>query len=117
MCCLIENVLPIDYYTSMLGVLYDSRIFYDLLYYHNERIYEKFKDLEFEPSVLVIQWFICLYVNTLKNNVSLGTNLSIPGPGTFLFFSAFLAQQQQQHASRERECITAKNFAYQLPGR
>lgn len=70
MCCLIENVLPIDYYTSMLGVLYDSRIFYDLLYYHNERIYEKFKDLEFEPSVLVIQWFICLYVNTLKNNIA-----------------------------------------------
>ena len=38
----------------MLGVLYDTKIVYDLLYYHNEKIYNKFKELEFEPSVLTI---------------------------------------------------------------
>lgn len=54
----------------MLGVLYDTKIVYDLLYYHNQKIYNKFKEMQFEPSLLTIQWFICLFTYSLDFQVS-----------------------------------------------
>lgn len=31
MCCLLESILPLDYYSNMVGVLVDQRIFFDLI--------------------------------------------------------------------------------------
>lgn len=62
---LIENVLPIDYYTTMTGVICDKNIFSDLLKVHNTKVYYKLKELELDLTIFCTNWFICLFTNTL----------------------------------------------------
>ena len=38
---IIEEILPIDYYTSMIGALVDQKVFQDLLRAHNPKVCEK----------------------------------------------------------------------------
>jgi hypothetical protein len=54
----------------MIGALVDQKIFTDLLKAHNPAIYEKIEALELNLSVFTINWFVCLFTNTLSIEVS-----------------------------------------------
>ena len=66
---LLENVLPIDYYSSMIGVLVDQRIFNDLIDETLPKISAKFKELSFDTSLFSIQWFVCLFCKNLQSKL------------------------------------------------
>ena len=42
---LIEEILPLDYFTTLLGVSSDHRIFRDLLKAHNNNVFQKLEEL------------------------------------------------------------------------
>jgi len=62
---LLENILPIDYYSSMIGVMVDQRIFNDLIDECLPKISAKFKELSFDTSLFSIQWFVCIFCKNL----------------------------------------------------
>lgn len=58
--------MPIDYYSSMVGVLVDQKIFIDLIDEVLPKIGEKFKQLSFDTSLFSIQWFVCVFCKNLN---------------------------------------------------
>lgn len=68
-CCLIESILPIDYYSEMMGVLIDQKIFNKLINALLPRLGAHFKKNNIDSSIFSLQWFICLFTNTLSPNV------------------------------------------------
>lgn len=52
LCMLIESILPIDYYSNMVGVLIDQSIFYDLFKERLPKLSEHMKMANFDPSLL-----------------------------------------------------------------
>jgi hypothetical protein len=71
MCHVIENILPIDYYTNMFGTIVDQKVFADILKVHNPKISEKLDQLGLDLSVFTINWFICCFTNTFNLEVAL----------------------------------------------
>ena len=51
---LIETVIPMDYYTNMLGVVCDQQVFLACLRIVHPKIVKKFDDVGLDPSVLSI---------------------------------------------------------------
>ena len=49
---MMESMLPIDYYSSMVGVLIDQAIFYDLFKVAIPDLCKHFEDIGFDPSLL-----------------------------------------------------------------
>lgn len=66
---LLENILPMDYYSSMIGVLVDQKIFRDLIEEYLPLIAKKFKELNFDTSLFSIQWFVCVFCKNLKGKL------------------------------------------------
>lgn len=62
---IIETVIPMDYYTNMIGVACDQKIFLDILKILKPQITKKFEEVGFDGSVLSIQWFVCLFTSSL----------------------------------------------------
>lgn len=56
---LVESILPIDYYSSMVGALIDQQIFYELFQESIPDLCQHFRDLGFDPSLLAFQWLVC----------------------------------------------------------
>ncbi len=69
LCSLIETILPIDYYASMLGVLIDQKVFRGLVKTKLRGLSSHLKKLNLNPSVVTLQWFICLFSNKLHPEV------------------------------------------------
>jgi len=51
-CMILETILPLDYYSNMIGVLIDQRVFYILLKKRIPEIVEHLDKLQFDPSLL-----------------------------------------------------------------
>ncbi|CDW83987.1 tbc domain-containing protein [Stylonychia lemnae] len=67
---LVETILPLDYYSNMVGALIDQKIFYDIF---KEKIPDLCNHLEsvgFDPSLLAFQWLVCLLSFNLPQEVS-----------------------------------------------
>ena len=62
--------MPLDYYTTMVGVATDQKLFISMLKQHNPKLESKFRQLQLEPSIFTIQWFVCLYSSTLDIEVT-----------------------------------------------
>eukprot|EP00347_Sterkiella_histriomuscorum_P008165 403346136 len=59
-CMIIENYLPYDYFSMMIGVLVDQKVFMKFLQCDFRQLYQQFMQLGFDPSVLFVQWFTSL---------------------------------------------------------
>ncbi len=57
---MVESILPIDYYSNMVGVLVDQRIFYELFRNKIPDLCEHLESVGFDPSLLAFQWLVCL---------------------------------------------------------
>ena len=57
----LEVLLPLDYYTSMIGIMVDQRVFLELLRIEFPEIIEKFMQFNLDCSFFTLQWFVCLF--------------------------------------------------------
>jgi hypothetical protein len=68
---LIETILPIDYYTQMIGIQVDVKVFKNFIAVYLPEIDKKFKSLNYDPLFFSLTWFVCLYTDKLKENVNI----------------------------------------------
>ena len=90
MCSLIESILPIDYYSEMTGVLADQKLFSNLFKMTIHQLWHYLQKLGVDPSLISLQWFICLFSYNLQPGVRTavkrrcrtpsGTSCSSEGP-------------------------------------
>lgn len=66
---LIENIMPLDYFASMYGILIDQRIFANLVEFYIPDLFDKCTELNFDITLLSIKWFPCLFTTTLSQKV------------------------------------------------
>lgn len=68
---LIEDVLPPDYFTSgMTGLRTDLKVLGSLMERHLPRLYEHMENEQLDLSAITMNWFLCLYLNTLPCDVA-----------------------------------------------
>lgn len=66
---LIEVVLPIDYYSNMVGVLIDQHVFKAAVKFFFNDLFNHFTELNFDPSLLAFQWFVCFFTLNINEAV------------------------------------------------
>lgn len=69
LCCLIETILPLDYYSVMIGVLIDQKLFCRMVKAIMPQLWALFKKMGLDPSLVSLQWFICLFSYNLQPEV------------------------------------------------
>ena len=67
---IIETILPIDYYSNMVGVLVDQHVFKQTVTHFFPDLLEHFGFLNFDPSLLAFQWFVCFFTLNISEKVS-----------------------------------------------
>lgn len=71
---IIETILPIDYYSNMVGVLVDQHVFKQTVTHFFPDLLEHFGHLNFDPSLLAFQWFVCFFTLNISEKVSYSLN-------------------------------------------
>jgi len=66
-----EVILPIDYYSNLLGVLIDQKVFKTLLELRLPKLCAHLRNFNFDINVMLTKWFICLFVNHLPLDAEL----------------------------------------------
>ncbi len=67
---LVEVILPIDFYTDMMGVLVDQHILRDMLSIKDPKLRRHFQNMDLDPTIPSMQWFVTLFANALHFEVS-----------------------------------------------
>ena len=67
---MVESMLPLDYYSNMVGALIDQKIFYDLFKARIPDLCQHLESVGFDPSLLAFQWLVCLLSYNLPQEVS-----------------------------------------------
>ena len=62
---MVEVYLPIDYYSNLLGVLIDLKVFKDLMNRRLPNLCQHLDNFNFDVDLLLTKWLICLFVNHL----------------------------------------------------
>ena len=62
---MIEVFLPIDYYSNLLGVLIDLKVFQHIMRKKLPKLCAHFDSFQFDLDLLLTKWFICLFLNHL----------------------------------------------------
>ena len=70
LCCVMESILPLDYYTYMIGILVDQKIFQRLLRNTLPSVWTLFKKFSIDPSLVSMQWFICWFSQNIQADVA-----------------------------------------------
>ena len=68
---MLESMLPIDYYSNMVGVVIDQKVFYDLFKQRMPDLSVHLEKVGFDPSLLAFQWLVCFLSYNLFQDVSL----------------------------------------------
>jgi len=68
---LLEVALPVDYFTSMISLMVNQKVFSELIAIYLCELNDKFKELGLEPSIFSLQWFVCLFSSTVEKEVPL----------------------------------------------
>lgn len=110
---IIEDLLPKDYYTgNMLGVNVDTAVFSGLVADKLPRIHQHLQKLDCEISHLVVQFFLCIFINALPLEATLRVWDAFVFEGGKILFRVCLALLHLH----ERQILQAKNATevYQL---
>jgi len=68
----IEQLLPKDYYTkSMVGTYVDQFVLSHIIKKFLPRIHSTFESNSLQLPLITVQWFMCIFVNTLRPEVTL----------------------------------------------
>ena len=68
---IVETYLPFEYFSMMVGVLIDQKIFMRFVQLEQKKMYKKFIDLGFDPAILAFQWFVCIFTYNMPEQTSL----------------------------------------------
>lgn len=68
---IIENILPINYYSDSFGIIIDNNILFDILQDINKDLIEHFKKYNFELLIknILYKWLICLFSQNIKDDL------------------------------------------------
>lgn len=68
---LLERILPIDYYSHLIGVHSDCQsLGEDLVRILLPRVYKKFREFNQNATFFAYNWFICLFQDNFSDRVS-----------------------------------------------
>jgi hypothetical protein len=59
----VEVIFPLDYYSNLIGVLLDIKVFKALLQKKLPKLCEHLTHFQFDLDLLLTKWFVCLFVN------------------------------------------------------
>ena len=62
---IVEVILPLDYYSNLVGVCIDIKVFQALLEQRLPKLCKHLELFNFNIDMLITKWFICLFVNHL----------------------------------------------------
>ncbi len=88
---LLESILPVDYYAAMVGILIDQKIFSKLIKTTMPALWSHIRKLSLDPSLVSLQWFICIFSYNLAPAVSDQIWDQLFLAGTKIIFRAGLA--------------------------
>lgn len=60
-------MLPIDYYSHMLGILTDQRIFNTLLTKKYPKLVAHMQNHNYQLDLIAFQWFVTLFFNSVDH--------------------------------------------------
>lgn len=63
---LTETVIPMDYFTNMIGIAADQNIFTEMVKQRCPKVADKLQLLGLSMEVFTIQWLVCLFSHSLK---------------------------------------------------
>jgi hypothetical protein len=69
LCQVIEYMLPLDYYTTMTGVIIDQRSLELLIKTKFASVSKHLSSVEFDCQAIIFQWFVCLFANSLPSEI------------------------------------------------
>ncbi|CDW73574.1 tbc1 domain family member 2a-like [Stylonychia lemnae] len=88
---MVESMLPIDYYSNMVGVVIDQKIFYDQFKLRIPDLCHHLDRVGFDPSLLAFQWLVCFLSYNLPQEVSVKVWDLFFLQGTKIIFKVSLA--------------------------
>jgi hypothetical protein len=88
---MVESMLPMDYYSNMVGALIDQKIFYDLFKARIPDLCSHMESVGFDPSLLAFQWLVCFLSYNLPQDVSVKVWDMFFLKGTKMIFRVSLA--------------------------
>ena len=59
--CVVERLMPIDYFQQMVGARVDQQIMEQLIAEKFPRLAAHFQECFYQPSMTTLQWFTCLF--------------------------------------------------------
>lgn len=62
-----ENILPIDYYSDMMGILVDQKVFEILLKERYPRVVSHMQKHNYQLDLIAFQWLVTLFFNSLEH--------------------------------------------------
>ena len=62
-----ENILPIDYYSDMMGILVDQKVFEILLKERYPRVVSHMQRHNYQLDLIAFQWLVTLFFNSLEH--------------------------------------------------
>lgn len=69
---IVEDLLPADYYSaSMIGCHVDQYVFAELIEQKLPKIHRHLERAQLQLPLITLQWFLCLFVNTLPTESAL----------------------------------------------
>ena len=71
LCQIVETILPLDYYSNLLGVLIDLKVFQQMFREKLPKLQKHFDQYEFSCDLMLTKWLICLFVNHLQLDAEL----------------------------------------------
>ncbi|CAD8104955.1 unnamed protein product [Paramecium primaurelia] len=66
---LIEEIMPLDYYTNMISVMVDTKILEYFSKIYVPELLQHFKEIYLEANFYAIQWFVCLFTPNLHIDI------------------------------------------------
>ncbi|CAK65037.1 unnamed protein product (macronuclear) [Paramecium tetraurelia] len=66
---LIEEIMPLDYYTNMISVMVDTKILEYFSKIYVPQLLQHFKEIYLEANFYAIQWFVCLFTPNLHIDI------------------------------------------------
>ena len=60
-----ENLLPIDYYSDMLGILVDQKVFEHLLIKEFPKLVAHMEENNYLLDLIALEWLVTLFLNNL----------------------------------------------------
>jgi len=61
---LIENIFPLDYFTTMEGLVVDQVIFKNMIQFYLPKMDWFFEKIKVDIQIISIKWFICAFTNS-----------------------------------------------------